>query len=108
MPLALSEARHWDEALFSARYEIQAQAGTLDVLAPAEECAAAKAGIAKYHADWVAALSDDKGHDQPGMAEHNAARRAQGRLDDAHLKKICAAAGHYVAARGGRLQRASE
>lgn len=104
LPLAFTEARQWGpETLFTARYTIDAAAGTVDLVVSPEECASAREGVAKYHQGWVDQLTGLKTGIDPQQVT---ARKAQARLDLAHLDKICRAAGRYVSGRGGRLERA--
>ena len=106
LPLALTEALGWGgETLFSARYEVDPGAGTVDLVIDAEDCARGRKGVAAYHQEWGETLGESmKGSSQ--QREQVAARKAQGRMDDAQITKICAAAGRYEPVRGGRLERA--
>lgn len=107
LPLALSEALHWnEETLFAARYEIDTAAGAVDLVVDAEDCERGRQGVAKYHDDWVATLGESMKGSGQTQRDQIAARKAQGRMDVAQVGKICRAAGHYVAVRGGRLERA--
>jgi hypothetical protein len=111
LPVALSEAMHWDEeTLFAARYEIDAAAGTVDLQVSTEECEAGRVGVHGYHQQWADQITDpdakSKSTDAASMRMHVKARLAQMRLDDARIVATCSAVGHYALARGGRLERA--
>lgn len=109
LPLALSEAMHWDEeTLFAARYEIDADAGSVALHATPEECKGGRAGVKDYHQKWADQLEPDPEQKRPDaalMRSHVKARLAQMRLDDARIVATCNAAGHYLPVRGGRLER---
>lgn len=107
LPLALTEALHWDDGtLFAARYEVDAAAGTVDLVIDADECELGRKGVAAYHQDWVDTLAESMKGAGQAQRDQVAARKAQGRMDDARISKTCSAAGHYAPIRGGRLERA--
>lgn len=107
LPLGFTEANNWDaDTLFIARYAIDRTAGTLDLIATAEECDGARKGVAAYHQRWADELAANDGMPPPFRRSQVNARLAQKRMDDAHLVKICKSAGHYLPVRGGHLERA--
>jgi hypothetical protein len=96
------------ELLFTARYTVDAAAGTLDVLASAEECTAALAMLKPHWDAQNAELREIGSIPPPFKASLLRANELERASDAERIRATCRAAGHYVRATDGRLAKAAK
>ena len=91
------------DMFFSARYSLDADAGTLDIEVSREECNAAQAGIKTY---WDQQAAEIRGNPSFGPPERARLARfydAERPAASERIAAVCRAAGHYGRSRDGHL-----
>ena len=96
------------ELLFSARYTVDATAGTLELVASPEECAAATEMLKPYWYDQIAELRANNGIPQGFRWQLIHADELERVSDAERIAATCRARGHYVRGRDGRLVKAAK
>lgn len=105
LPLYFTEVDGDHERLFTARYELDAAAGTLQFVAPVDECTAARAALEPYWAARIERLLE-------GMPDGSFRRqiltgwKLQRRSQTARIDATCRAAGEYQLVAGGTFAKA--
>ena len=93
------------DMLFSARYSLDAAAGTLDIEVSREECQKAQVGIKTYWDQQAAEIRGNASFDPPARAGLLRFYDAERPAASERIATVCRAAGHYRRSRDGHLVR---